>query len=487
MKISLFGKFRYFFLFSFIMTIIFSVGFNSFLYGEQDKVRPNTFKLQNLEKELGLHYNGSLVSLINETMTPIEIRYTESIKEILSNSGDVSIEVSSVAGLAQDKEVYQLVDNGSYFTGTFPRVLIDDSQTPTPDNGIVEHYVVDTIVATYRNPSSPSDTLQVKVPFQITGSISINAGYYFDNNADGFVDSIFVEAATDIPGGLTNHHVQEILDSAIIFPAFRCFTINSFDVVSGGFYFDVSEDNLSPTTYVTSEDKFTVKRHVLSIGGLLKDTIAPIYDKVAPLIHWASNSVYLIDIGIDTISDTLSVKFSEPIEYVTHEEPFYFLDASQDTSYTVLLSPVSQPNPDSMVFFIIAFSGVIRMEEGDYVWIHETGRVGDTVSNYQNNPMNPRRTISTSSTQIDHNSSFTVNNINFHITKSTSKQYILRVSNLPHHGTVNIYTINGRRILQKQLPKGDSCLLLPKALSKTMYLMCLESGEHIIRKKLLLK
>ena len=130
------------------------------------------------------------------------------------------------------------------------------------------------------------------------------------------------------------------------------------------------------------------------MGGWVKDTIAPIYDRVAPIIHWAKKAAYLIDIQLDTIADTLGVKFSEPIENVTHDQPFYFLDVSPnpDTTYTVRLANVGQPKPDSMVFYVIA-KDPTYMEEGDSLWIHETNRVKDILDNNQNDVRNTRRKL----------------------------------------------------------------------------------------------
>ena len=129
----------------------------------------------------------------------------------------------------------------------------------------------------------------------------INCGYYYDNNADGFVDSFFVEVTTDIPGGLTDSHVQEILDSNLLrLPDFRNFTINNSGGVSGGFFLNVKEDTPYPTTYVTSDDKLIVRQGILTTGGLVFDTIAPIYDRVAPIIHWQDKAAHLVDYAIDS-------------------------------------------------------------------------------------------------------------------------------------------------------------------------------------------
>ena len=225
-------------------------------------------------------------------------------------------------------------------------------------------------------------------------TVVLNEAFYYDNNADGYVDSIHVKATTNIDGGLTDAHVQEMLDNAITLPSFRNFTVNGGGVVSDGFYIDVSEDKSNnPTTYVTADDKLKATEYVFSTGGSVEAITAPIYDKIAPIILWEKKAAFLVDYMIDTISDTLTVQFSEPVRRVTSDEPFYFLDQDNNTNYTVKLSDVGQPDNDKMVFYVTSLSGVDFMEEGDSLWIKETDRIGDTEGNFQNNNNNTRRKL----------------------------------------------------------------------------------------------
>ena len=359
---------------------------------------PDTFEVKSWQREIGFYYGGTQQTTVNETENPLELRFGYIDGDANYNYNNAEIEVVTTEGLAQDMETYTLLKSGNAFSGTFPLTIIDDGSSPTPGNGTIEHYVVDNLIATFRNsedPKLPLDTIRSTVAFGLSGLIQIQCGYYFDNNANGFVDSIYVEATTDIASGLTDNHVQEILDSGILtLPVFRNFSINNSGVISGGFYIDVTEGNQYPTTYVTSDDKLTIREEILSMGGWVKDTIAPIYDRVAPIIHWDPKAAYLIDYQLDTISDTLGVKFSEPVENVTHEQPFYFLDVSPnpDTNYTVRLGIVGQPKPDSLVFYVIDHDPTY-MEEGDSLWIHETNRVKDIVDNNQNNISNTRRML----------------------------------------------------------------------------------------------
>ena len=359
----------------------------------------HTFEMICWQRDLQFYYNNAEINSVNEIMSPIELRFDwiPGDKDYAYTKADV--EVITTQGLATDKETYTLSASGTNrFIGTFPRIVIEDTQTPTQGNGIVEHYKSDEFIATFRNNESvklPLDTIRDTIPFELSGSINIASAYYFDNDANGYVDSIYVEATTDISGGLTDAHVQEIIDSALTLPAFRDFTVNGSGAISGGgFYIDVTEGNTPPTTYVTNEDILVITSDILSTGGWIDSTTVPINDRVAPIIHWDPKAAYLIDYQLDTISDTLGVKFSEPIENVTHEQPFYFLDVSPnpDTNYTVRLGIVGQPKPDSLVFYVIDHDPTY-MEEGDSLWIHETNRVKDIVDNNQNNISNTRRML----------------------------------------------------------------------------------------------
>lgn len=349
------------------------------------------------DRTLGFYYNNAQVTVVDQTMNPLELRFTYDPGDANYNYTNATIEVTNTSGNGRDRESVTLTQSGNTFSGTFPRVVIADNATPTVGDGTLQHYSNDNIVAVFRNnesPKLPLDTLMIQVPFNFGGTVQVVSGYYFDNNAEGYVDSIYVEATTNIAGGLTDVHVQEMLDNAITLPAFRNFTINSSGVTTGGFFIKVTEDNAhTPVTYVTQDDEIVVTHYIFSTGGEVEAGTAPIYDKVAPIIHWEPRSALLADYQVASKSDTLGVKFSEPVENVTVGEPFYFLDFDNNSNYSVTLLTVSQPKSDSMVFHVVSVSGVTEMEDGDSLWIHETDLVTDTEGNYQNNTGNIKRKL----------------------------------------------------------------------------------------------
>lgn len=365
---------------------------------------PDTFEVKSWQRELAFYYNGSPVTAISETMNPLELRFTYSPGDANYHYTEAEVEVVNTV-LALDKESYSLTKNDTVFTGSFQQIVIQGT-TPTVGDGTLQHYSPDTIIATFRNsedPTLPLDTFQIKAPFILSGFIHLSSGYYFDNNANGYVDSIYVKASTDIAGGLTQAHLQEIMDSSVItFSPFRNFTINSYNLVAGGIAFLVTEDTShDPLTSLNLQDKMTIKQVILTAGGWVVGGTFPIYDKVAPLIHWESKAAHLDDYHFNNVADTLRVKFSEHVQYVNASVPFYFKSIEGGVVYTATLGAVSQPSDDKMVFYVQSLSGIDRMRDGDSLWIHEGDCVADvcvdesggTAHNYQNNVENLRRRL----------------------------------------------------------------------------------------------
>ena len=75
-----------------------------------------------------------------------------------------------------------------YFYNKFSREVGD----PTFYDKIVQHQMDDIIVATFRNKKLPRDTLQISIPFTEKDIYTVANVTYFDNCADGHVDSVFI-------------------------------------------------------------------------------------------------------------------------------------------------------------------------------------------------------------------------------------------------------------------------------------------------------
>ncbi len=356
----------------------------------------DSFEVTYWDRTLNMFHNGNQVIIIDdENMVDLQLQFAFDPGDAAYNYTNATVEIGNSRGAQKDTETLALVKQGTanLFTATFKREV--NPANITPGDGILQHYSRDTLTAVFRNsetPELPLDTLLIVIPVKLNDPVYIESAWYFDNNADGYVDSIFVKALVEIEGGLTNTHLQLMLDSAVTLPAFRNFTILSSGVDSGGFHINVSEDKShNPVTYVTTDDKIQVAEYIFSTGGFVEATTAPVYDKVAPIIHWEARSALLADYQVTGRTDTLGVRFSEPIRNTSSDEPFYFFDIDNGSGYSVTLRAVGLPKIDSMIFEVVSVSGT--MEDGDSLWIHETDRICDTVGNYQNNTDNSKRRL----------------------------------------------------------------------------------------------
>jgi len=371
------------------------VDFDVLVDPNQGPLPDSLFDVKPWNRDLGFYFNNTLVPVIRETMNPLQIRFDYNAGVAKYDYTKANVEIYTVSGSVKDRETFALTKNGTTFSASFQNKVVETTN-PIPGDGILQHYLLDTIVAVFRNnedPKLPLDTLMIRVPSSFSGLVQSKSAYYFDNTADGYVDSIFIEMTTDIVGGITNDQAQEIVTKALKLPDYRKFTINSSGVLSNNIYLKVTEDKAhTPVTYVTPDDKLIVSELFLTAGGKVEANTLSIIDKVAPIIHWNPKSALLRDYKIASKSDTLGVKFSEPVKAVSSNEPFYFLNRANNTNYVVTLSAAGHPQPDSLVFHVASVAGT--MQDGDSLWIHETNRIADdTAGNFQNNTLNIKRRL----------------------------------------------------------------------------------------------
>ncbi len=140
-------------------------------------------------RKLEFYHNGTLIASADESMDQLEVRFTEYEVDTLYGYKDVKVEITHVQGSSQDKENFTLTDNGSCFSHTFSRTL----GNPNTGDNTLQHQKPDSIVAIFRNPKLPLDTLRVAIPF---GGINpwpqIDNAAVYDQNGDGIGDSICI-------------------------------------------------------------------------------------------------------------------------------------------------------------------------------------------------------------------------------------------------------------------------------------------------------
>jgi len=348
------------------------------------------------DRVLGFYHNGTQVNLIDETMANLEIRFTETEIDVLYGYTDVSVVITHTQGSAPlDSETFKLDNQGAYFSGTFAREIAD----PNTGDGTLQHQSPDSIVAIFRNPKLPLDTLRLAVPFALSGAVAIQTGIYFDNNAEGFVDSIFIGLA----GSKIKENLDELMD-VIALPPHRDFTVTGYRAVSDGIAVNVKEGTALPQTFVTNEDILEVADTLfLQNGGLLLPTTSPIsiIDSMAPVIMKASfvDSIIIIKDGqmdslTDLGTDELTVVFSESVDDITRDKPFKYFATTDAKEFGAELTLINQ-NGNMGLFSVDKLFGASSIVDGDSIWINWAlaDNICDAAGNQQDNSGNVHRRI----------------------------------------------------------------------------------------------
>jgi len=352
---------------------------------------PDDFDEWCWDRNMVFFYNGDTIYYADETMAQLEVRFFWSPGDADYEYTSVPFVITHTEGTSKDSEIFSGTNNTSYFSTTFSRTVANANA----GDGTLQHAGVDSIVAIFRNPEIPLDTLRKAIPFRISESVEMIYGTYFDRNADGYVDSIPVM----IHGTYNIADINE-LAGAITLPAERGFTISNTSIISGGIAFTVNEENVSdpnarPKTYITTNDTLVIQQTVLPNGGWVVGKSALIIDSMAPVI----NSAHLTDVQSDSIHDTLVVIFSENVRNITQNQPFFFRNPQTQIQYFAYLHLIRQSG-DAAEFWVDYLKGVNgetveTMEKGDSIWINPSYdlNVYDDLLNEQKNPMNIRRLL----------------------------------------------------------------------------------------------
>lgn len=259
-------------------------------------------------------------------------------------------------------------------------ILEGDSLNIRTENG---ESITDLIDKSQQNSSNRRCEIEV---ITIDDKISITGASYFDNNADGFVDSIYVKTP-----GIDLTPVLSTFVESLTLPAHRDLTIENYEVENGGVGLTLTEKSGTIRTFTTTEDRLIVESETtLGEGLILKSCDVTIRDSVAPVVMTAS----LVDSVKSGALDLLTVTFSEEIESVTDGKLLNFLSKLDNAPYEVELTKEEQ-NPTEVIFQVGTITGQSTIRDGDSLWINADFDpiIGDTKSNSQDNSNNLRREI----------------------------------------------------------------------------------------------
>lgn len=345
---------------------------------------PDGISIQCWEKGvIELRHRGVTVSSVNETMDTLEVIFDP----MGVHYDSVSLTITHVAGGTLDVETLRLTYSNGVWVGTFVRRI----ESPSSGDGVLQHGVFDSILAVYRNPTLPLDTVRLSVPFAVTQSVIVQRATYFDRDADGYIDSIYLA----VDGDLRADELQTFLGH-ITLPSARGFTIvaDSTTMQGAGVALVVRESTAhEPATAVLPSDTVIVSGGRLTHSGwIMPATIVPT-DKVAPVIISAHLKAH--ENTIDP--DTLTVRFSEPMSSITSTRPFLFYGTADELQYTAEMDILlAQQNNDTLIVPVAGVNNEANaIVAGDSIWIQPVAQVGDGGGNRQANPDNRRVVITT--------------------------------------------------------------------------------------------
>lgn len=342
--------------------------------------RPTEGFLNCWERDLFLQYDGKPITAVNETMNKLEAVFTTNSNRYKS----VIVEITHKSGTSHDILGLPLVEGDSKFSANFDRQV----GPPNVKDKILQHEATDSIILIYRNPDNPLDTIRKSYPFAIGKILKFPEAHYYDNNADGKVDSIYIK----VEGSVVKDDLEK-LKSSIVLPSNRNFKLDSISIVKDGIALHVKEQNKEIRTYVTSTDVIMVNGGILPAGGIITEAIVNAKDRVAPVL--LSGKLFSNE------QDSLQVEFSEPVESFISKEPILFSHGGK--AYQVILAENGVFSREATLYTarVISVQTGSAVSEGDMIWINPAARIGDTIDNKQLNPDNRKVPLTVQEVKYD--------------------------------------------------------------------------------------
>ncbi len=363
------------------------------ILGDTGQIPPKV-QLYRWDRSMQFFYNNAAIDMISDPMKDIEIRFGEQKVDVLYGYKNVGVVMTHTTDQPPDVENFSLKEQAGFHGYTFARAI----GPAKPGDGILQHSPEGKVLSIFRNPELVLDTLRTAIPVNLVTTLTVNKGIYFDNDAEGFIDSLFI----GLSGGSAADNVDEIMD-AIDLPDFRKFTVERYKPVNGGIAVTVTEKASQPQTYVIDDDKLVVKNKVTLPNGntILEKSETLIIDSVAPIIMKADfvDSIILVIQGSQQFisednHNKLSVVLSETVEKIEEEKPFTYYSISQSDTYEARLKPLRQKD-NLAEFRVLSINGADAIVDGDSIrinWVYDEN-VMDEVGNNQDNSKNIRREI----------------------------------------------------------------------------------------------
>ena len=286
------------------------------------------------DRDLMFRYNNAPITMIDGTMSSVELRFGYSPGTADYNYTNVMVDLMNTSGTVSDREIFMLdrIGTTDSFSVLFDRAV---SASPVSSNGILEHAAPDdTIIAIFRNsenPRLPLDTLRIACPVHIppgTLGALLDSAVTRDINGNGLIDRIDLtfDKSANIDRNATGNFTI-----AMTGVTFTADSIIQLDSSSYAVY--LSEKQTNPLNPVPQ----TSWRPVISINGItgVENVTGFLTTDGCPPVVWRVVKRIVSD---NPAQDTVTIWMSEKIAgqsggsfIITNDPPLTFRVWTQDT------------------------------------------------------------------------------------------------------------------------------------------------------------
>jgi hypothetical protein len=340
---------------------------------------------------ISLYDNTTRIFEINPSMSNVEVRFDPGIRTY--NLVDLNFVNRTTNPM--DIESFSLSKRTDYWNYT---MNVEKRETPVRyDNKFQFGDDNDSMIVIYKNPDIPLDSIRASFPIKNTSSVSFTSATYFDNNADGFIDSISITGTSD----LTNTSVSK-LQQMVKLPEFRNFSIISSNSNKNVLSITVRENRSGlPLTDIQNNETIEISGGILDGAGSINSAQISITDRVAPVIV----SAKLLN---GNANDSLQIEFSERLYALSDEKSFLFRKPG-GASYPVTVNPDGLWSGKTVKVKITSIGNNFFIVNNDSIWIFTDASVKDIHNNIQNN-QNNRRSLITANESVSSFIPHAVNN-----------------------------------------------------------------------------
>ncbi len=337
--------------------------------------------------------SGNNITVAGPSQTLLEVRFFPPDSGNFPPLGNtVNLELTNADGSDILNLTLQLDQvTQTYYSTTFMR----DYGTPVMD-AILQNSNTDSIIATYRNPVIPLDTVRYGINVLPLLDLTVTSAGYLDQNANGHPDLITVaqgggQVLTAADCNLLNPFTsiaspRNVGAPLSLVPAIKGFNIAiSEPLIALPGKTDLYQD---ATNAVNERLYINAGSTMLSSCSYFPFTNTTIMDKMAPVI----NSAPYYDFPGTIDWDTLKIIFSEDVSSIVHNQPFVFKSLLLDSSFYLNVARV-RTDSNIVVFRVQPDPAAPAVQPGDSISINSTAMVADRNSNMQSSPDNIRRPL----------------------------------------------------------------------------------------------